>query len=181
MTSSSSIDSLAKSVLEEHGGVDIVVLNAGVSLGGRDVLEGDLKGWESTININLVAPMRLTRLFAPHMKEKGKGALVFTGSLAGIRPTKSTAAYGASKYAIRSWAMACYEALRPYGILVSVLEPGYVDTPMVKDHPLDHSLFIKPEDLAEAALLPFLLKSATPLEIVMKLVKPAQKEQNYTY
>jgi len=174
MTSSSSIDSLAKSVLEEHEGIDILVMNAGTSLGGRDVLKGDPKGWESTININLLAPMRLTRLFAPHLKEKGKGALVFTGSLAGVRPTKTTAAYGASKYAIRSWARACYEALRPYGILVSILEPGYVNTPMLKDHPADHSLFIQPEDVAEAALLPFLLKSATPLEIVMRLVKPVE-------
>jgi len=172
MTSSSSIDSLAKSVLDEHGGVDILVLNAGASLGGDDVLKGDLKGWESTININLIAPMRLTRLFAPHMKEQGKGALVFTGSLAGIRPAK--AAYGASKCGIRSWAWACYEALRPYGILVSILEPGYVDTPRLKDHPADHSLFIQPEDVAEAALLPFLLKTATPLEIVMKLSKTVE-------
>lgn len=173
MESVSSIDSLAKSVLEEHEGVDILVLNAGTSLGGGDILKGDPCGWESTVNINLIAPMRLTRLLTPHMKEKGKGALVFTGSLAGVRPTK-TAAYGASKHAIRSWAEACYEALCPYGIRVSILEPGYVNTPMLKDHPADHSLFIQPQDLAEAALLPFLLEAATPLEIVMRLVKPVE-------
>lgn len=66
------------------------------------------------------------------------------------------------------------QQLRPYGIIVSILEPGYVNTPMLKDHPADHSLFIQPEDLAEAAVLPFLLKSATPLEIVMRLVKPVE-------
>jgi hypothetical protein len=43
---------------------------------------------------------------------------------------------------------------------------------MVKDYPADHNLFIQPEDLAEAALLPFLLKSATPLEIILRLGRP---------
>jgi NAD(P)-dependent dehydrogenase (short-subunit alcohol dehydrogenase family) len=64
------------------------------------------------------------------------------------------------------------QALRPFGIRVSVLEPGYVDTPMVKDVPGDHNLFIQPDDLAQAALLPFLMKSATPLEIVLRLGYP---------
>ena len=109
MESPSSIDSLAKSVLEEHGGLDILVANAGTSLGGGDVLKGDPKGWNSTVDINLLGPMRLTRLLAPYMKEKGKGACIFTGSLAGVRPMKSAAAYGASKFAIKAWAEACYE------------------------------------------------------------------------
>jgi NADP-dependent 3-hydroxy acid dehydrogenase YdfG len=85
-----------------------LVANAGTSLGGSDVLKGDPEGWNSTVAINLIGPMHLTRLLAPHMKEKGHGALIFTGSLAGVKPMKS-GAYGASKYAIRAWAEACYE------------------------------------------------------------------------
>ena len=64
------------------------------------------------------------------------------------------------------------QELRPHSIVVSCLEPGYVDTPMVKDVQGDHSLFIQPSDLAEAALLPFKMKSATPLEIVLRLGYP---------
>jgi NADP-dependent 3-hydroxy acid dehydrogenase YdfG len=108
MESPASIDSLAKSVLEEHGGVDILVANAGTSLGGGDILKGDTKGWQSTVNINVLGPMRLTRLLTPHMMDNERGTVIFTGSLAGVRPTK-TSAYGASKFAIRSWAEACYE------------------------------------------------------------------------
>jgi NAD(P)-dependent dehydrogenase (short-subunit alcohol dehydrogenase family) len=66
------------------------------------------------------------------------------------------------------------QALRGQGITVSVLEPGFVDTPLVKDVPGDHSMFIQPEDVAQAALLPFALRSAAPVEIVLRLVRRAQ-------
>ena len=108
MTKPDQIDALAKNIIEKHGGVDILAANAGTSLGGSDVLKGDPNGWDTTVDINLAAPMRLTRLLAPEMARKGGGACIFTGSLAGVRPTK-TAAYAASKYAIRAWAQACYE------------------------------------------------------------------------
>ena len=105
---SEGVDSLAKTVQEKHGGADILVANAGTSLGGSDVLTGNPDGWDTIVDINLAAPMRLTRLLVPGMVIKGSGAVIFTGSLAGYRPTK-TAAYGASKYAIKAWAESCYE------------------------------------------------------------------------
>lgn len=108
MTNPAQIDALAANILKKHGGVDILVANAGTSLGGSDVLKGDPDGWDSTVAINLSAPMRLTRLLTPEMARRGGGACIFTGSLAGVRPTKS-GAYGASKYAIRAWAESCYE------------------------------------------------------------------------
>ncbi len=88
--------------------MDILVANAGASLGGADPLKGDLNGWDAMVALNLIAPMRLTRLWVPEMASRGFGALIFTGSLAGVLPTKN-AAYCASKHALRSWALSCYE------------------------------------------------------------------------
>lgn len=49
-----------------------------------------------------------------------------------------------------------------------------MDTPLVRDVPGDHSLFIQPEDVAQAALLPLALRSAAPVEIVLRLVRRSQ-------
>lgn len=67
------------------------------------------------------------------------------------------------------------QALREKGVTVTVIEPGYVNTPMVKDVPGDHTLFIQPEDVAEAAMLPFRLGDATPVEVVLRMVRPAEQ------
>lgn len=164
-----SIDALAGKV-KEQGGLDILVCNAGTSQGNSKVLEGSPDDWDVTVNVNVLAPMRLTRLLAPEIVKKGhgRGAVIFTGSLAGYRPMQNSA-YSASKYAIKGWALACYEELSREGVKVSVLEPGFVNTPMVEQVKGDHSLMIQPEDLAEAALLPFRTGKGAPVEVVLRL------------
>ncbi len=104
----SQIDALHAEVARRGRAVDILVANAGASLGGADPLTGDPDGWDAMVNLNMVDPMRLTRLWAPDMAARGFGALIFTGSLAGVQPTKN-AAYCATKHVVRSWALSCYE------------------------------------------------------------------------
>lgn len=111
LTDPSQIDSLHAAVASKGCAVDILVANAGAILGGADPLTGDPDGWDAMASLNLMAPMRLTRLWAPEMASRGFGALIFTGSLAGVQPTKN-AAYCASKHAVRSWALSCYEVSR---------------------------------------------------------------------
>jgi NAD(P)-dependent dehydrogenase (short-subunit alcohol dehydrogenase family) len=172
LTDPSSMEDLAVMVSKEHGGLDVLVANAGMLKGG-EMLDSDCDDWDLMMKVNLMAPMRLTRLFAPDMIKKGEGTIIFTGSLAGYRPT-SMVAYSASKYGIKGWAMSCYESLHQHGISVTVIEPGFVDTPMVKEAPGNHDLFLKPSDIAEAALLPFKFSNAVPTEIVLRLVRPPQ-------
>ena len=85
-----SIDALAARVLDHHGGVDVLVCNAGISQGNQNVLEGDPADWNATMHVNVDAPMRLTRLIAPDIVRRGPGgACLFTGSLAGYHATKN--------------------------------------------------------------------------------------------
>lgn len=103
-----SINQLAARVLDAYGGIDVLVANAGTLQGDSHVLTGSPDDWDATLAVNTMAPIRLTRLFAPEMVRQGRGNIVFTGSLAGYRPT-SNSAYGTSKYAVRGYALACYE------------------------------------------------------------------------
>lgn len=123
------------------------------------------------LQVNTLANMRLARLLAPEMVHRGGGALVFTGSVAGVQPSRN-ASYAASKWALRGWALACHETLKDHNVKVSVIEPGFVDTPMVAGVEADHELFIKPQDVAEAALLPFRMGNAVSQEVVLRLVLP---------
>ncbi|KAL4458634.1 hypothetical protein ABPG75_013499 [Micractinium tetrahymenae] len=174
----SSIDRLAAEVLQKHPeGVDVLVNNAGTGSGNQDILTGEAEAvvgdpdaWEAMLYTNTLGPMRLTRLLAPAMAQRGGGLIVNTGSLAGTFASASSAPYCASKWGIRGWVLSTYEELRRHGIRTMVIEPGFVATDMVLHlGKLLPELCIQPSDIAEAALLPLRLGSnAVPLELVMK-------------
>ena len=70
---------------------------------------GDPDEWDRMLAINTLAPMRLTRAFAPAMAARCAGAVVAVGSLAGTVPMGSSAPYAASKWGVRGWMLAAYE------------------------------------------------------------------------
>lgn len=75
---------------------------------------GDPDGWDRTIDINLLGPMRLTARLAPAMAARGGVVIINTGSLAGTKPMEKNLHYAASKWGVRGWTLACYE-VRPGG------------------------------------------------------------------
>ncbi|GAB4823798.1 hypothetical protein N2152v2_010844 [Parachlorella kessleri] len=176
-----SIDKLAEETLMRLGGApDVLVNNAGVSQGGADLLTGDPDGWDTTVDINLMGPMRLTRRIAPAMAKRGSGVIINTGSMAGTKPMEKNVHYAASKWGIRGWTLGTYEELRKHGIKTMVIEPGFVATDMtVHQEGVNPDLMIRQEDMAAAALLPFKM-SATglPLEVVLKLAKSPYKAED---
>ncbi|KAI7840700.1 hypothetical protein COHA_005622 [Chlorella ohadii] len=145
---------------------------SGVAAEKQDILTGDPDEWESMLAINTLAPMRLTRAFAPAMAKRGRGAIVTVGSLAGTFASAGSAPYASSKWGVRGWVLSTYEELRKHGINTMVIEPGFVATDMVvHNERLVPDKMIKPEDVAEAALLPLHLgPNATPLELTLKCV-----------
>ncbi len=70
---------------------------------------GDPDEWESMLAINTLAPMRLTRAFAPAMAKRGRGAIVTVGSLAGTFASAGSAPYASSKWGVRGWVLSTYE------------------------------------------------------------------------
>ncbi len=118
-------------ILASHGRLDVVVNNAGVSF-ARPVAEMTLDEWRRVLSINLDGVFLGTRHGIRAMRQGKGGSIVNIASVSGIKPFAGTAAYGASKTAVRLLskiaAIECADAGN--GIRVNVVSPGGVKTPM---------------------------------------------------
>jgi len=111
----------------EYGRVDILVNNAGFHQRGP-AENIDAKDLGKMIDVNLKAPIMLSRIALPYLREAGGGAIINVGSLAGRTPVPNSATYSASKSGLRAFTYALYEELRDSGIKVAVVSPGPIDT-----------------------------------------------------
>jgi uncharacterized protein len=106
-------------------GVDILVANAGLPANGLlDQLSQDQV--DDLLEVNLRAPIALTRALLPSMLERGSGHLVFISSLSGKAPTPAASMYAATKFGLRGFALALREDLQARGVGVSVVLPGFI-------------------------------------------------------
>ena len=80
------------------------------------------------IDVNLRAPIMLSRLALPYLREVGGGAIINVGSLAGRTPVPQSATYAASKAGLRSFTYSIFEELLGSGIKIAIVSPGPIDT-----------------------------------------------------
>lgn len=111
----------------EFGRVDVLVNNAGYHKRGN-VEDVDASDLGNIINVNLKAPIMLSRIALPYLRESGGGAIINVGSLAGRAPIPGSAAYAASKAGLRSFTYALGVELAGSGIKLAVVSPGPIDT-----------------------------------------------------
>jgi short-subunit dehydrogenase len=111
----------------EYGRIDILVNNAGFHKRGpaESVNVGDLG---KIIDVNLRAPIMLSRIALPYLRGTGGGAIINVGSLAGRTPVPESATYAASKAGLRSFTYSMREELLGSGIKIAVVSPGPIDT-----------------------------------------------------
>jgi 3-oxoacyl-[acyl-carrier protein] reductase len=125
--------SLVDGVVDELGGIDVLVNNAGVYL-EHDVLETGYEDWrriwQQTIQTNLIGPANLIHAVAPHMVAAGGGRIVNVSSRGAFRGEPAHPAYGASKAGLNSLGQSMARALGGHGIYVTTVAPGYVATDM---------------------------------------------------
>ena len=111
----------------EYGHVDVLINNAGFHSRG-DVADVDWDDLGKMIDVNLKAPIILTRIALNYLREAGGGAIINVGSLAGRLPVPGSATYSASKSGLRAFTYAIAEELRDSGIKFGVVSPGPIDT-----------------------------------------------------
>jgi short-subunit dehydrogenase len=119
-------EALVRDVVETFGRLDVLVNNAGFNARGA-VEANDARDLAQVIQVNLVAPIVLTRLALPHLRKRG-GAVVQVASIAGQIPLEHEASYSASKVGLRYFSFALRDELRGSGVRVSVVSPGPVET-----------------------------------------------------
>jgi short-subunit dehydrogenase len=111
----------------EFSRIDILVNNAGYNERGfvEAVAANDLG---CIIDVNLKAPIILSRLVLPYLRETGGGAIINVASLAGRTPVPGSAVYSASKFGLRAFTFALADELQGSGIKVAAVSPGPIDT-----------------------------------------------------
>jgi NAD(P)-dependent dehydrogenase (short-subunit alcohol dehydrogenase family) len=152
------IGRLVERTLSEYSTIDILVNNAGWGK-KSSVVTAKVEDWDQTFKVNLRAPMLLSRLVLPTLIEKKSGAVINIGSISGKSAEANASAYAASKFGLIGFTQALYQEVREYGIKVTVLLPGFVDTPLIPPvKHLDRTKMIRAEDVAEAVM--FVLNSS---------------------
>lgn len=143
-------EKLVETVLSQFGRIDILVNNAGGGPPRTPIVKARLSDWEQTLRANLWATMLLTKLALPSMIERRHGVVVNICSLAGLSGKAGEAAYTAAKFGVRGFSQSLFEEVREYGIKVSLICPGYVDTALIPpNRRVERSKMINPEDVAE--------------------------------
>ena len=110
-----------------------VINNAGITV-YKITEEADLETYEKIVNVNLMAPVRLTLKFLTYFLQKGEGAILNVTSETGLLPIPYQNAYSASKHAIQAFTEGLYMEYRRYrekGIFISAFAPGGIITEMI--------------------------------------------------
>jgi 3-oxoacyl-[acyl-carrier protein] reductase len=167
------VEDLATFVLD-NGGCDVLVNNAGRGSPGN-ASAGDPDDWDKMIYLNLNGVMRLTRRLSKTMEDRKWGTVINMGSIAAIEGMSGTsAAYAAAKHGLRGWNHSIYQTLRHSNVKVVLINPAFVNTPLVDGFGMNDKLIkdrmIQPEDVAETCLLPFRMSAGcVPSEITLRL------------
>lgn len=121
---------LVGEVFSTYGRLDILVNNLGSSTtpaGGFNALSDE--DWVSTLQANLLAPVRLDRAFLPQMIDKKSGVIIHIASIQGILPLyDSTLPYAAAKAALRNYSKSLSNEVAPKGVRVMTVSPGWINT-----------------------------------------------------
>jgi NAD(P)-dependent dehydrogenase (short-subunit alcohol dehydrogenase family) len=121
---------VASEVLDQFGGLDILVNNVGGSSApGGGVLALSDDDWQQTLNQNLLAAVRLDRAFLPRMLQQKSGVIVHISSIQRRLPLfEATLAYAAAKAALTTYSKGLSKELGPKGIRVNTIAPGFIET-----------------------------------------------------
>ncbi len=116
--------------------VEVLVNNAGI-YENHSTEDGTDDIWQRQFEVNMLAPVRITRAFFTYFKKKGGGSIVNVSSTLGMRPTGPTSAYSAVKAAMINWTQSLALEGGPLKIRANCVCPGIVDTPIHTFNKLD--------------------------------------------
>lgn len=158
VTDGGAVKDLYEGVRKAHGRLDLVFNNAGIAIAGP--AEGlTLDHWNKAIDVNLLGVVHGVHAAYPMMLEQGHGHIVNTASLAGLVPMPLGIPYTATKHAVVGLSMGLRAEGAARGVKVSVICPGFVDTPLLKNP----NPGLPPTDLSENGSVPGRVYSAGAL------------------
>lgn len=180
VTDAPALHAAACDFIARFGAPDIIIANAGVSAGTLTEFEEDLEVFRRVMDTNVFGMAATFAPFIPAMKAAGDGRkmqrLVGIASVAGIRGLPGAEAYSASKAAAIAYLESLRLEMRPYGIKVVTIAPGYIETPMTEINPYKMP-FLLPVDQAAAGFAAVIARGSSyavipwPMGVVAKVLR----------
>jgi len=146
-----SITAAAQSCIAAQGLPDVVIANAGISLGVDTAYAEDLAVMQQVYATNVFGLAASFQPFILPMRERRSGTLVGIGSVAGVRGMPGHAAYCSSKAAVASYCESLRGECRGTGVRVVTVAPGYVATPLTSKNRYPMPFLMQPDAFAERA------------------------------
>ena len=146
-----SIVAAGQACLAGQGVPDVVIANAGISIGMDSAMRQDLDVMAKTFATNNIGVAATFHPFITAMAQRGSGALVGIGSVAGIRGLPGHGAYCASKAAVIAYCESLRGELKASGVKVVTICPGYIDTPLTQKNSYAMPFLMQPDAFADQA------------------------------
>ena len=118
--------------VDRFGGLDIMFANAGISGGMANIFDTDVAVITEVLRVNLIGPYLAIKHAAPEIAKRGRGAIILTASVAGIRSGAGSPAYSASKAGVINLAQTAAQQLSGSNVRVNAICPGLTETGMTK-------------------------------------------------
>jgi len=118
--------------LSEFGGLDAIYANAGISGGYVPIVDQTVEQWQEILRVNLIGPFLAIKHVVPVLVAQGKGSIICTASVAGIRANAGPTPYSASKAGVISLVQTTANELYGSGVRVNAICPGLIETGMTK-------------------------------------------------
>ena len=143
---------IGRECIGAQGLPDVVIANAGISIGMDTTQFDDLEVMRRTFETNNVGLAATFHPFVAAMHERRSGTLVGVASVAAIRGLPGHGAYCASKSAVVAYCESLRGECRPFGVSVVTLLPGYIDTPLTRGNRYSMPFLMQVEDFADQAV-----------------------------
>ena len=145
---SAAMAAAAADFLQNAGTPDLVIANAGISVGVEPGRASDTSVFREVMDTNVLGAVHTFQPFVDAMRSRGRGTLVGIASVAGFRGLPGSGAYSASKAALITYLESLRVELRPSGLQVTTICPGYIATPMTAHNPYRMPFLIDAETAA---------------------------------
>ena len=148
---------LVEATVAAYGQVDVLINSIGVNIPRRAIAELTHESWAMMLETNLTAAFHLTQAIIPQFRRQQGGLLIHISSGAAKKADRSGIAYQATKAGVSALAHGAMEEEREHGVRVTVIYPGFTETPLVYQRPTPPTpellaKALQPEDVAAACL-----------------------------
>lgn len=151
VTDAAACQQTAVAIARDYGAIDLCILNAG-DYTPMPLDQFDLALFRQLCEVNYMGVVNGLAAILPFMLQRGQGQILLTASLAGYRGLPKAAPYNASKAAVISLAESLHLELKARGVLLRVINPGFVRSPLTDKNQFAMPFLLEPEEAAQAIM-----------------------------